>query len=112
MGRRGRRPLQAGLHIINMYIYKGHYSILTVSCQGAVEKMFKKRLRQARIDAKLTQQRMADLLGISLNGYQKYEQGETQPPLDTLVKLSHILNVTTDYLLCNDGVDKQQGGRV
>ena len=64
--------------------------------------MFRKRLREARINAKLTQQRMADLLGISLNGYQKYEQGETQPPLDTLVKLSHILNVTTDYLLCND----------
>lgn len=64
--------------------------------------MFRKRLRRARIDANLTQQRMADLLGISLNGYQKYEQGETQPPLDTLVKLSRILNVTTDYLLCND----------
>lgn len=64
--------------------------------------MFRKRLREARMEAKLTQQRMADLLGISLNGYQKYEQGETQPPLDTLVSLSHILNVTTDYLLCND----------
>ena len=64
--------------------------------------MFRKRLRQARINAKLTQQKMADLLGISLNGYQKYEQGETQPPLDTLVRLSRILNVTTDYLLCND----------
>ena len=69
--------------------------------------MFRKRLRQARIDANLTQQRMADLLGISLNGYQKYEQGETQPPLDTLVKLSRILNVTTDHLLCNDTVDKK-----
>lgn len=65
-------------------------------------KMFRKRLREARINANLTQQKMADLLGISLNGYQKYEQGETQPPLDTLVKLSRILNVTTDYLLCND----------
>ena len=69
--------------------------------------MFRKRLRQARIDANLTQQRMADLLGISLNGDQKYEQGETQPPLDTLVKLSRILNVTTDHLLCNDAVDKK-----
>ena len=85
-----------------MYICKGYYSIQALSCQGVGEKMFRKRLRQARIDAKLTQQRMADLLGISLNGYQKYEQGETQPPLDTLVKLSRILKVTTDYLLCND----------
>ena len=85
-----------------MYICKGYYSILALSCQGVGVEMFRKRLRQARIDAKLTQQRMADLLGISLNGYQKYEQGETQPPLDTLVKLSRILKVTTDYLLCND----------
>lgn len=37
--------------------------------------MFRKRLREARMEAKLTQQRMVDLLGISLNGYQKYEQG-------------------------------------
>ena len=64
--------------------------------------MFRKRLREARINAKFTQQKMADLLGISLNGYQKYEQGKTKPPLDTLVMLSRILHVTTDYLLCND----------
>lgn len=90
------------IHINSMYICQEYYSILLLSCQGVGEKMFRKRLREARMGAGMTQQRMADLLGISLNGYQKYEQGETQPPLDTLVKLSRILNVTTDYLLCND----------
>lgn len=61
--------------------------------------MFFMRLRAARVQNKLTQQAMADRLGVSLNGYQKYEQGERQPPLDTLVKIADILDVSTDYLL-------------
>lgn len=61
--------------------------------------MFFMRLRAARVQNKITQQAMADRLGVSLNGYQKYEQGERQPPLDTLVKIADILDVSTDYLL-------------
>lgn len=64
--------------------------------------MFKNRLREARRRAGLTQEKMADLMDISLYGYQKYELGESMPTIDNLLKLSHILGVTTDYLLCND----------
>ncbi len=64
--------------------------------------MFKNRLREARRSAGLTQEKMADLMDISLYGYQKYELGQTMPTVDHLLKLSHILGVTTDYLLCND----------
>ena len=38
--------------------------------------MFNKRLRQTRMKCGFTQQNMADKLGISLNAYQKSEQGE------------------------------------
>lgn len=61
--------------------------------------MFFMRLRAARVASHLTQQAMADKLGISLNGYQKYEQGERQPSLDTLVRIARILHVSTDVLL-------------
>lgn len=64
--------------------------------------MFNDRLRYCRMKRKYTQQKMADMLDISLNAYQKYEQAERSPSLDTLVKIADILDVPTDYLLCRD----------
>lgn len=64
--------------------------------------MFGQRLRSVRMKRKLTQQRMADLLSISLNGYQKYEQSERFPPPDCLVQIADILQVPIDYLLGRD----------
>lgn len=64
--------------------------------------MFNKRLRDSRMKNKYTQQNMADMLNISLNAYQKYEQSERSPSLDCLVKIADILNVSTDYLLGRD----------
>lgn len=64
--------------------------------------MFNKRLREVRMERKYTQQKMADMLDIALNTYQKYEQAERSPSLDCLVRISDILDVSTDYLLCRD----------
>lgn len=71
--------------------------------------MFNHRLRALRIKNKYTQQNMADFLGISLNAYQKYEQAERSPSLDTLVKLADIFSVPTDYLLGRDVFLKSLG---
>ena len=64
--------------------------------------MFNKRLRSTRMKCGLTQQKMADLLNISLNAYQKYEQAERSPSLECLVSIADILDVSVDYLLCRD----------
>lgn len=64
--------------------------------------MFSNRLKQARSRAHFTQQQMADLLGLSLNGYQKYEQAERSPSLECLVQIADALGVSTDYLLGRD----------
>lgn len=64
--------------------------------------MFAKRLRARRIKLGFTQQRMADILDLSLNAYQKYEQEERMPPYDTLVKIADLFEVPTDYLLGRD----------
>ena len=61
--------------------------------------MFPERLKAIRKESPYTQQNIADILGISLNAYQKYEQAERSPSLETLVKLADIFNVSTDYLL-------------
>ena len=64
--------------------------------------MLYSRLRETRIYRNLTQQKIADLVGIALRSYQKYEQGVREPSLDVLVQLADVLNVPTDFLLCRD----------
>lgn len=71
--------------------------------------MFNQRLRKMRRKRNFTQQNMADMLNISLNAYQKYEQSERFPSLECLVRIADILKVPTDYLLCRDDFLKSLG---
>ncbi len=71
--------------------------------------MVGKRLRAARMARKLTQQRVADILEMTVNAYQKYEQAERSPSLETLVKLADLFNVPTDWLLGRDDYLKSLG---
>lgn len=71
--------------------------------------MIGKRLRAARMHNKLTQQRVADILEMTVNAYQKYEQAERSPSLETLVKLADLFNVPTDWILCRDDYLKSLG---
>lgn len=71
--------------------------------------MFSKRLRSLRMKRKYTQQNMADMLNISLNAYQKYEQSERAPSLECLVHIADILNAPVDFLLCRDDFLKALG---
>lgn len=64
--------------------------------------MFCKRLRETRMNRKITQQKLADSVGLALRSYQCYEQGVREPSLNMLVKLADALEVPTDYLLCRD----------
>ncbi len=61
--------------------------------------MFKERLKLARNKQGFTQQYMADNLNFALRTYQTYEGGTREPSINTLIKLSKLLNVSTDYLL-------------
>lgn len=64
--------------------------------------MFHTRLRALRMKNKLTQQKMADMLNLSLNAYQKYEQAERTPSFEGLIKIADIFQVPIDYLLGRD----------
>lgn len=64
--------------------------------------MFNKRLRQMRMIRNLTQQNMADAIGVALRSYQCYETGSRTPSFDLLVNIADVLDVSTDYLLCRD----------
>ncbi len=60
----------------------------------------KNRMRDLREDHDLTQQKVADALGITQRKYSYVETG-TQPLTDDLlVKLARFYGVSTDYILC------------
>lgn len=57
------------------------------------------RLIALRKERGLTQQAMADAIGIHVNSLKKHEAGQAQPSLDVLKKVALTLNVSTDFLL-------------
>ncbi len=64
--------------------------------------LFHQRLRDERMKLGLLQREMADLAGIKLRAYQLYEQGKTEPKIDTLIKFADVLDVSIDYLVGRD----------
>ena len=57
------------------------------------------RLKTLRIKKKLTQQQLADLLGLTKSVISAYENGLRYPAYDVLIKISRIFKVSTDFLL-------------
>lgn len=55
-----------------------------------------KQLRQSR---KMTQQDVAQFLGVDRSTYVKYERGTSDPPTATLVRLADYFSVSVDFLL-------------
>lgn len=64
--------------------------------------MLNDRLRAIRINKSFTLQQTADELGLSLRSYQKYESGEREPSLSTLIQIADLWNVPTDFILERD----------
>lgn len=57
------------------------------------------RLENLRIDNDLTQAEIAIYLGCQREVYRRYEKGTRQIPVDFLIKLSELYNVSIDYLV-------------
>ena len=60
------------------------------------------RLKELRLEKKLTQQQAADAVGVSRSVISGYETELRLPSLDILVSLARLYGVTTDFLLCVD----------
>ena len=63
---------------------------------------FGAKLKKLRTEDGLTQQQLGDLLGVSKSVVSYYEVNERVPSPDTLVKISKVFHVSTDYLLSLD----------
>lgn len=60
---------------------------------------FGEKLKSLRTGQKLTQQQLADRLGVAKSVVSYYESGDRYPSYDVLVKIAHTFHVTTDFLL-------------
>lgn len=58
-----------------------------------------RRIREMREDHDLTQNRLAEKLGMKQPQYFRYEQGYRDIPTDILIRLADIYNTSIDYLL-------------
>lgn len=56
------------------------------------------RLKDLKEDADLTQKQVAEIIGVSINHYGKYERGETDLPLEKAIILANFYDVSLDYL--------------
>lgn len=61
--------------------------------------MFAEKLKELRKSKKhLTQQNMADILGVAKTTYASYEQGKRTPDTDLQNKIADYFGVSLDYL--------------
>ena len=71
---------------------------------------FAEQLKMARIAQGLTQQQVADLMGITNSTYCGYETGKRQPDVEKIKLLANILQTSGDTLLetgfCAESEDK------
>ena len=66
------------------------------------------KIAKARREKRLTQEELADRLGVSRQAVSKWESGAAQPETDKLARLSGLLGVSCDYLLCDDAEEEQE----
>lgn len=57
------------------------------------------RLKEARLQKKLTQKQIAEMLNINRVVYNRYENGKNIPNLKTAKKIAEILEISLDYLV-------------
>lgn len=70
---------------------------------------FNERLKEIRKDNGFTQKEIYTKLGVSPNCYASYEQGRTEPNIQTLIQLCSIFKISADYLL---GLENEDGTKI
>lgn len=66
---------------------------------------FGERLKDLRKSNGLTQQQLADRLGVAKSVVSYYESGDRFPSYDVLIKIAQRFHVTTDYML---GIERKR----
>lgn len=60
---------------------------------------FKIRLKELRLERKLTQQELSKMLGFGRTTVNEWEIKGNEPNIDTLIKIAQFFEVSLDYLV-------------
>ncbi len=60
---------------------------------------FNECLKQQREKSGYTQKQVAELLKIAPRSYQRYELGEREPNIETLIQIANLFNISLDNLV-------------
>ncbi len=64
--------------------------------------LISERIKAARKECKLTQQQVADVLGLDRSTYSYYELGHLKPSVEVVIKLSALFNADLKWLTGTD----------
>ena len=60
---------------------------------------FRQRLQQLRERRRISRRVLSELCGLSSDAVRRYERGETEPTLHSLVAIAEFFEVSVDYLV-------------
>lgn len=72
---------------------------------------FAENLKLIRKERNVTQEELAELLGVSRQAISKWESGNGYPETEKLITISQKLNISIDYLLNDKSNIEQKGNR-
>ena len=77
------------------------------------------KIVEARKANNLTQEQLAELMGVTRQSISRWEQNQAYPEMEKILRLSDILNISCDYLLKDNvtrkndsAIDKERGSRL
>ena len=65
-----------------------------------------KNLKALRRSREVSQQQLADAVGVSQQSINKYENHDVEPDISILIKMARYFNTSVDYLIGNATVDR------
>ncbi len=76
--------------------------------QAERKEVIAETLKILRNGKRLTQQEVAEKLGIQTQTYATYERGRNEPPAEMLVRLSYLYDVPVDIIVQRDSLGKDK----
>ncbi len=69
------------------------------------------KIKEVRIARGFTQNHVANLIGVRQSAVAMWENGQTVPKLEHVIKLAKVFNCSVDYILENDEEKRVPNGK-
>lgn len=79
------------------------FTLRYICYEGVREVDVGKRVQALRVQSNLSQEALADKLGVTRQSVSKWELGQALPDTEKIVQICHLFGVSTDWLLLYEG---------